>query len=63
MTTSKVTMGQHYALAAKKANGILGCIRGGVVSGLRKVCLPLYSPLVRSHCPVLDPFVQGQGTA
>ncbi|PKU46707.1 hypothetical protein llap_3024 [Limosa lapponica baueri] len=55
LVDEKVDMNRQCALAAQKANRILGCIKRIVASRLRKVSLPLYFALVTPHLEYWSP--------
>jgi len=51
----KLDMTRKFALAAQKANRILGCIKRSMASRSREGILPLCSALVRPH---LESYIQ-----
>jgi len=49
LDSSRVNRSQQRALAAQRANRVLGCVKHSVTGRSKLMIVPLYSALVRPH--------------
>lgn len=49
LADTKLNMSQQHALAAKKADGIIGCIRQSLARKAEEAIHPFYSAFVKLH--------------
>jgi len=56
LVTSRPSRSQQHALAAKRANCILACIKHSVTKWSKEVTIPLYSASLRPHFEHYEQF-------